>query len=356
MSIIILNFNGKDYLSKCIFSVLQTRYPIFEIILVDNASMDNSLNMIESLFGDNQRLRIVRNKSNLGFSGGNNVGFKHSIGKYIVFLNSDTIVDPEWLTHLVQTLEDDESIGLAQGLVFSIDGQVIQTAGFLLSDYYYFKRSLFKDYQNTTSLPPIFEVSYTSGAAMIGRREIVNQSGLFNPEITFYYDDNLLSIKTWLAGKRVVTVSKSKIFHIGEAATGDNLCFKEFHGERSKILILFDVNYYLNDLAKALLVHAFSTFYDLINYASKRNRAVFSGRFHALTWSFRNFKYIWVNRLKHWEKAKISPQILYNKFIRLKLPIGLCFLPDSFAKKYYMQVYQNYENRLISIEKYHVQF
>jgi GT2 family glycosyltransferase len=135
ISVLILNYNGIKYLENCISSVLQTTYPNFEVILVDNSSTDQSLKAVKDKFGSDQRLKIIENSSNLGFSGGNNVGYSFSKGEYIAFLNNDTVVSPDWLTHLFNALKNDETIGLAQSLIFNIDGEKIQIAGWLYSNY-----------------------------------------------------------------------------------------------------------------------------------------------------------------------------------------------------------------------------
>lgn len=92
VSIIILNYNGKDYIEQCISSVLKTNYPNFEVILVDNASTDNSIELIEESFKNDLRLKIFRNSANLGFATGNNIGFENATGSYVAFLNNDTVV------------------------------------------------------------------------------------------------------------------------------------------------------------------------------------------------------------------------------------------------------------------------
>jgi O-antigen biosynthesis protein len=104
ISVIILNYNGKKYLQNCISSVLQTTYPNFEVILVDNASTDQSLKTVKEKFAEDPRLKIIENNRNLGFSGGNNIGYNFSKGEYIAFLNNDTTVTPSWLTHLSNAL------------------------------------------------------------------------------------------------------------------------------------------------------------------------------------------------------------------------------------------------------------
>lgn len=127
--------------------------------------------------------------------------------------------DSEWLNHLVINLESDESIGLAQSILLNIKGGRIQCAGWLHGEYFMFLYSIGKDKPKATKFPVTFEVSVAAGAAMIIERKFLNMIGLFEPKVPFFYDDTLLSFKTWLGGKRVVTVSNSIVYHEGMAAT-----------------------------------------------------------------------------------------------------------------------------------------
>ncbi len=94
---------------------------------------------------------------------------------------------------------------------------------------------------------PTFEVSFATGCSMIVRKEFLDEIGLFDPEIPYNYDDTLLSLKTWLAGKRVVSVSGSRIRHIGGATTKKfwNNQSVTFSLLRAKMCLLFDVYFNL---------------------------------------------------------------------------------------------------------------
>ena len=349
VSIIILNYNGKDYLKKCLDSVLKTEYPNFEVILVDNSSTDRSLSLAEESFGFDKRLRIIRNSSNLGFSGGNNVGFKHAKGNFIAFLNNDTIVDSNWLTSLVDVMEKDETIGLAQSMLLKIDGQEVQTAGSLLSDYLVLQRILFEDRPSNIKTPSVFETSYACGAAFIIRRELINEIGLFDPKLPFYYDDTLLSFKTWLSGKRVVVVSKSKVCH----AKGVNLVWKtyftSFHSTRAYECLIFDVYFNLKTLFTAIIIFSIVSLNHSLFALRSKNFAVFSANVQASSWVIRNLPWIWANRLKHWSKAKITPAMLLAKFIRINVPTPIYLMPNRIASAYYKNKIEEYERNLMQI-------
>ena len=219
VSIVVLNFNGKDYLPNCIESVLKNEYPNFELILVDNASTDGSIQPIRNRYGSDPRIEIIESRENLGYSGGNNLGFEHSRGKYIVFLNNDTRVEADWLLRLVEALENDSTIGIAQRLIYSIDGKTIQSAGWLFSDYLIKKYVLYPDKPPNLKLKPVFDVSFVCGATMIIRREILDKMDAFEPMVPFFYDDTLLTVKTAPLGKSSDCYSFQNVHHASELQT-----------------------------------------------------------------------------------------------------------------------------------------
>jgi hypothetical protein len=349
VSIIILNFNGENYLERCLFSVLGTKYPNFEVIFVDNASTDSSLKIVENTFGNDKRLRIFKNAKNLGFSAGNNFGLRQSRGNYIVFLNNDTITDPYWLATLVDVMEKDRTIGLAGSTILSIDGTKLRGAGGLWSDYLLFLYPVGAGRKGEFEFIPTFEVSFATGCSMIVRKEFLDEIGLFDPEIPYNYDDTLLSLKTWLAGKRVVSVSSSRICHIGGATTKKfwNNQSVTFSLVRAKMCLLFDVYFNLRDLLKALFILYFSIAVESMFLVRKKHLSEILGNIRASTWLLKNFEHVWKNRLEHWSNPKISPEMLITKFIRIKLQFPLCITHSKLIYSFYHNQCIKYENTLI---------
>ena len=326
VSIIIVNFNGKRFLKECLSTVLGSKYPSFEVIFVDNASTDKSLDFVSSVFTKNKCLKIIRNRENLGFGPANNVGFKQAKGDYIVFLNNDTSVEPEWLAILVDAMESDGTIGLASSLFLNMDGQTVQTAGTLKCDYmmpgYWIDMN--KDLLNE-AFPKVFEISSAMGAAMIAKRKFLKQIGVFDPKYFYYYDDDYLSFRTWIAGKRVVTVSGSRVHHFLGGTSGTNDFLKYRHAFIGSASLIFDIYWNLFDLTKGLFIFFVNrVFYDsLLNRKIVRFRGSMSGAF----WVLKNLKYIWKNRLKYWSKAVIDERTLRYRMIKINIPSSLYLIP-----------------------------
>jgi GT2 family glycosyltransferase len=349
VSIIILNFNGGNYLEQCLSSVLGTNYPHFEVIFVDNASTDSSLIIVEKAFGKDKRLKVFKNDKNLGFSAGNNFGFAQSKGEYVVFLNNDTIADPYWLAALIDAMEEDSNIGLAGSTILSIDGKTLRGAGGIWSDYLLFLCPIGAGKRGDFEFLPTIEVSFASGCSMIAKRKFLEEIGLFDPEIPYNYDDTLLALKTWLAGKRVVTVSSSRICHIGGATTKKfwNYSSVAFSLLRAKTCLIFDLYLNYKDLLKALFIIHFFVAIESFILITEKNLPEASANLRALAWIIVNFKHVWKNRLEHWINAKISPKILIEKFIRIRLKFPLCVVPSKLRDSIFRNECLNYEKTLL---------
>ena len=142
------------------------------------------------------------------------------------------------------------------------------------------------------------------GAAMIAKRKFLKQIGVFDPKYFYYYDDDYLSFRTWITGKRVVTVSESKVHHFLGGTSGNNDLFKYRHGFIGNTSLIFDIYWNLFDLTKGLFIF----FVNRVFYESLLMRKIvrFRGSMSGAFWILKNLKYVWRNRLKYWSKAVID--------------------------------------------------
>src|SRR5690606_6542992 len=117
-SVIIVNYNGGELVRRCVHSILQHIGPDDEVILVDNASTDGSLEAVRSAFPD---VTVIQSYENVGFGEGNNAGVRAASGEFLAFLNPDTIVESDWITPLLAPLMSDPAVGMTTSRILLLD-------------------------------------------------------------------------------------------------------------------------------------------------------------------------------------------------------------------------------------------
>jgi GT2 family glycosyltransferase len=209
VSIITLNVNEKDFILQCLKSLSNINFPYgYEVIVVDNGSTDGSPELIKKNFPD---VRLIQNKENLGFTGGNNIGAKVAKGKYLLLLNNDTKVSKNFLLELFKVAESDDKIGICAPKQLVGDKNMILYGGGAINytglsySINMYKRD-FKDER-------IRETAFASGAAFFIRKSIVDKIGLFDDDYFIYHEDVDVSWRVRLAGYKIVYVPKSVIRH-----------------------------------------------------------------------------------------------------------------------------------------------
>jgi GT2 family glycosyltransferase len=235
LSVIIPNWNGKKFLAECIDSLKGQTFHDFETILVDNGSTDGSAEFAEKRFGE--FIRVLRNKENLGFAGGNNIGIREARGEYIVLLNNDTWAEPAWLEELVKATYLNRPIGMWASKVYSYYkrnqieavGELIYWDGLNRSRGQYECEEGQYERMEETFFPP--------GCGGMYRKVIFEEIGLFDEDFFAYGDDAEIGIRARLAGWRCVFVPKAVLYHKNSGSTGQYSPFKAFHVERNRFWI-----------------------------------------------------------------------------------------------------------------------
>jgi GT2 family glycosyltransferase len=228
VSVIIVNYNGEELLQPCLRSVQEQSYKNIEILFVDNASGDNSIAVVQQSFPS---VKVITSKVNLGFSGGNNLGARHASGEYLVLLNNDTVVDKEWLTSLLNDIQN--------GTADIITSKVI-TDG-VPDEYYAMNGSInYLGYNIMRVFTDRSKVFFAGGASVILKND---RSGMIFPEEYFlYHEDVYLSWMARLQGRSVAMCQESIVYHRGSATTKKQIsAFSTYYQERNRLLnaILF---------------------------------------------------------------------------------------------------------------------
>ncbi len=216
VSIIIPNFNGAKYIKQCIDSVYNQTYKNYELIIVDNASKDDSSKIIEENYPE---INLIKNTVNTGFSMAVNQGIKASIAEYVVLLNNDTVAESNWLEELVKCIEKDLRIfSVCSKMIRYNEKEKIDDAGDEYSILgWAWKRGDGQRINTNTKSRSVF--SSCAGAA-IYRKKVFEEIGYFDENFFAYMEDVDISYRAKIHGYKNVYCSDAKIYHIGSATTG----------------------------------------------------------------------------------------------------------------------------------------
>lgn len=235
-TVVIVNWNGQCFLEACFEALLaQELDGGFEVLLVDNGSTDGSVEYVRERW---PRVKVVTTGKNLGFAAGNNLGMREAAGRYIVLLNTDTSVRPGWLAALAGAAESDPAIGaVTSKLVFMADPWEIQNAGsVLLSDGSGADRGFHE--RDVGQYEVREEVFGACGAAVLYRREMLEDVGAFDETFFNYYEDTDLSWRMRHRGWRVLYEPKAVVHHVHTGSSGEWSTFFTFHVDRNRLFMI----------------------------------------------------------------------------------------------------------------------
>lgn len=209
VSVIIVNYNGMPHIEACISSVLRQTYPNFEVILVDSASLDDSLDYAKRRFTN---LVIVETRENLGYAGGINRGLEHATGEYIALLNIDTEVGQSWLAPMVEFLDKNPPVGAVTPKILLYDKARINALGLNIHiTGLSFCRDLGK--RDNSDLNKPLRVAGISGCSFLVRRELLDRLGGLNERFFMYCDDTDLSWVMNLMNYQMYCIPESIVYH-----------------------------------------------------------------------------------------------------------------------------------------------
>jgi GT2 family glycosyltransferase len=229
LSFIIVSWNAKSYLQKCVESIISKSGTCEkEIIVVDNASTDGSDELIREKY---QQVVLIRNEANLGFAKANNIGIRRSRGKYVLLVNSDVEVLEGCIEHLILFMEQHPEIGMLGPQIIDANGNLQRSCMAFPTLWNAFCRALALDtifpkvkifggnlmafWQHDT----VREVDVINGCFWLVRREALNQVGLLDERFFIYAEDIDWCKRFWNAGWKVVFVPQAQSVHYGGASS-----------------------------------------------------------------------------------------------------------------------------------------
>jgi GT2 family glycosyltransferase len=237
VSIITINFNQLHHTLALLKSLEQVTYPDVEVIVVDNASATDPTMEIKKQF---PHVKVIASPTNLGFAGGNNLGIKDSTGKYLLFLNNDTEVDPGFLEPMVDMFETCPDAGAASSkIIYHNSDNIIQYAGSTCINPMTGRNQrigfMEKDHGQHDQLR-VTELAH--GCSMMVPKSVIEKVGLM-PELFFLYYEEIDWCETIKrAGYKIYFVPGSKVYHKESMSVGKNSTLKTYYMTRNRLLYI----------------------------------------------------------------------------------------------------------------------
>lgn len=272
VSVIVVNYNGKEHLKDCFESLEKLNYPKdkYEVIMVDNASTDDSVEYAKNNF---PFVRVIEFDKNYGFAEGNNkaVEYTNPKSEYIAFLNNDTEVDINWLIELTKPLIKDRNIVCSCGKILNYYSRtIIDSVGdkiTLIGTGYGIGHSE-KDNEKYNEMR---YVSGAPGASMLIKKRIFNKLNGFDKDYFAYVEDVDLSWRLWLYGHKVLYVPTAVIYHKGGASFGGsrNIPFRLYLGQKNRLSNMVK-NLEIFNLFRGLLISISYDIFRIIKFTINR--------------------------------------------------------------------------------------
>ncbi len=248
VSIITLNWNGLENTTECLESLKKITYPNYEVVVVDNGSEGNDAQVLEEKFSD--YIHLIKNDKNYGFAGGANIGMRYALNNsnpdYLLLLDNDTVVDPEFLSEMVKVAEADPTIGIAGAKIYYYDepdrlqfigGKINLWIGDIIGKTTGIDRILGRKEIDRRQHDSIKEVEHITFWCALLKRSSVESIGLFDERYFIACEDFDYCLRVKEAGYKTVYIPKAKIWHKWQTA---NIIdgFFEYYGSRNRFRLM----------------------------------------------------------------------------------------------------------------------
>jgi GT2 family glycosyltransferase len=237
VSIVSVNYDQPEVTCEMLETLRKVTYPNFETLIVDNASPSTSPAIIKQKYPE---VQLIISEKNLGFAGGNNIALKQAKGDYVLLLNNDTEVKPDFLESLVELMESDKKIGIVSSkILYFYEDNVIQYAGAspinpITSRGRHYG---YKEIDNG-QLDEVKETAYPHGACMMIRKSVLEELGLLYEGYFLYYEELDFAERVKRAGYKIYFQPNSSILHKESISTGKNSPLKTYYMNRNRLLFV----------------------------------------------------------------------------------------------------------------------
>lgn len=278
VAIVLVNWNQKDDLIECLTSISKLDYPNHSLIIVDNNSKDGSIKEAKKVY--KQRLKIIKNKTNVGFAAANNIGIREALKEnfdYIMLLNTDTIIEKDALKNIINFMEEKKQIAALSPLIlFYQKKDTIWYAGGIINPNrrQFYHRGAFQ--VNKGQFDKATEVDFLTGCCLVIKSNIIEQIGMFDERFFMYFEDTDLSFRLRNSGYKIYFYPNAKIWHkAADKKTHDRKVYYHYYMTRNKLYLL--KRYLPGILIQEIFYMVSKVFFDILRFKYIRTIGVIKG-------------------------------------------------------------------------------
>jgi|TARA_R110000737_G_scaffold322230_1_gene334519 GT2 family glycosyltransferase len=285
VSIISVNYDQPEVTCEMLESLRHVTYPNFETLIVDNGSPTTSPDIIKEKYPE---VQLIISEKNLGFAGGNNIALKQAKGEYVLLLNNDTEVRPNFLDSLVELMESNKKIGIVSSkILYFYEDNIIQYAGtspinpITSRGRHYGNKEI-----DNGQFDKVTETFYPHGACMMVRKSVLEELGLLYEGYFLYYEEYDFTERVRQAGYKIYFQPNSSILHKESISTGKNSTLKTYYMNRNRLL-------FLRRNVEGITFYLAMTYFFLISFPKNTikylfNKAHLFALYKGVYWNFHN--------------------------------------------------------------------
>jgi hypothetical protein len=286
VSIVSVNYDQPQVTCEMLESLRKVTYPNFEILIVDNGSPTTSPGIIKEKYPE---VQLIISAENLGFAGGNNIAIKQTKGDYVLLLNNDTEVKPDFLESFVELMESDKRIGITSSkILYFYEDNMIQYAGMSALNPITSRGGSDGDKEiDNGQYNNVKETFYPHGACMMIRKSVLEEIGLLYEGYFLYYEEYDFADRVRQAGYKIYYQPNATILHKESIATGKNSPLKTYYLNRNRVLFLRRNSHGFTFLLAIIYFFMISLPKNTVKYLF--NKAHLSALYRGIFWNISNF-------------------------------------------------------------------
>jgi len=324
ISIVILNWNGKQDTLRCLESVDKLSYSNIEVIVIDNGSSDP---ITTDDITSSTNLKIVYNKENQGFAGGHVSALPHCNGEYLFLLNNDALIDKDALSNALRVFEGDKNVAVVGGKSYSLLENEHTSLGFYAFQYVDPITAEVKTYTNDSGLQ---DTATVSGSAVMIKRSIIDTYGYFDERFFAYYEETDLFARYLRSGLRIIYDPSVIILHKDGASTKDKRFMYYYLMLRNQFLFAYK-NFDAESKRLFLKTYTRNFRRSLWIYLKDRSKteAIHKARVRSTVWNLLHLPNTILSRRK---TLAINKHFNYSQELYVKQPLGVSLVVDATGK------------------------